>query len=96
MNRAEILLALQRFKDFKAGVYQIERIGIFGSIARNQASENSDVDVVVLLKKQDLFNIIGIKQDLEETLQSPVDVVSYRENMNKFLKSRIDGEALYV
>lgn len=51
MNRAEILLALQRFKDFKAGVYQIERIGIFGSIARNQASENSDVDVVVLLKK---------------------------------------------
>ncbi len=46
--------------------------------------------------KQDLFVLIGIKQDLEEILQRPVDVVSYREAMNVLLKKRIDEEALYV
>ena len=56
----------------------------------------SDVDVVVVLGNQDLFNLIGIKQDLEDQLQVPVDVVSYREKMNQHLKSRIDSEALYV
>ena len=40
-----------------------------------------DVDVVVLLENQDLFNLIVIKQDLEEELNLPVDVISYRDIM---------------
>jgi predicted nucleotidyltransferase len=59
-------------------------------------TEGSDVDVVVMLGNQDLFNLIGIKQDLEEQLQIPVDIVSYREKMNPYLKRRIDSEAIYV
>ncbi len=59
-------------------------------------NELSDIDVVVELGKQDLFNIIGIKQDLEEQFSKPVDVISYREKMNQFLKKRIDKEAVYV
>ena len=42
------------------------------------------------------INMIGIKQDLEETLHTNVDVISYREKMNTFLKNRIDKEAIYV
>ena len=71
-------------------------LGIFGSVARDESQESSDVDVVVKLKKQDLFNMIGIKQDLEEMLHTHVDVISYREQMNSFLKNRIDRESLYV
>jgi predicted nucleotidyltransferase len=56
----------------------------------------SDVDVVVVLSNQDLLNLIGIKQDFEDRLQIPVDIVSYREKMNHHLKRRIDSEALYV
>ena len=56
----------------------------------------SDVDVVVVLSNQDLLNLIGIKQDFEDRLQIPVDIVCYRENMNHHLKRRIDSEALYV
>lgn len=55
----------------------------------------SDVDIVVQLENQDLFNLIGIKQDLEEQLHRPIDIVSYREKMNQFLKQRIDKEAVY-
>ena len=49
-----------------------------------------------MLEKQDLFNLIGIKQDLEEKFGLPVDIVSYREKMNNYLKRRIEDEALYA
>jgi predicted nucleotidyltransferase len=96
MLRAEILKILNTFKEDCASRYEIIALGIFGSAAKDETKEDSDIDVVVKLKKQDLFNMIGIKQDLEETLHMPVDVISYREQMNAFLKTRIDKEALYV
>ena len=76
--------------------YAIKKIGLFGSFAKNTPREDSDIDIVVQLEKQDLFQIIGIKQDLEEEFHRTVDVVSYREKMNPFLKDRIDHEAIYV
>jgi len=96
MKKNEIILSLRRFKEINQNKYRIIRIGIFGSAARDTMKEQSDIDVVVELEKQDLFNIIGIKQDLEEQLQQAVDIVSYRKNMNEFLKRRIDNEAAYV
>lgn len=96
MNRKEVIKYLKKFKEKNKNKYHIERFGIFGSVARDTATDTSDIDIVVVLKKQDLFEIIGIKQILEETLKSPVNVVSYREKMNSFLKNRIDKEAIYV
>lgn len=96
MDRNEIIQALRKFKNINQNKYKIKRIGIFGSTVRGTMSKQSDIDVVVELEKQDLFNIIGIKQDLEEQLQQAVDIVSYRKNMNTFLKRRIDNEAAYV
>jgi predicted nucleotidyltransferase len=49
-----------------------------------------------VLAKPDMFDLIGIKQDLEEELNCRVDLVRYGEEMNPFLKRRIDGETLYV
>ena len=42
--------------------FKIKRIGIFGSYARGEAQEQSDIDVVVELEKPDLFYMVGIKQ----------------------------------
>ena len=94
MDRDKIIKYLKQYKN--KNKYNIERIGFFGSFAKNTANNKSDIDVVVALKKQDLFDIIGIKQDLEEGLKFSVDIVSYREKMNSFLKNRIDKEAIYV
>ena len=96
MSREEILKILKAFKEKHAEKYGITNLGLFGSVARDENQSGSDVDVVVKLEKQDLFNMIGIKQDLEEILRVPVDVISYREQMNAFLKIRIDEESLYV
>ena len=96
MKRDDIIEALRLFKKSNQQRYRIEKIGIFGSSSRDNMTTESDIDVVVVLEKQDLFNLIGIKQDLEEQLGVAVDVVSYREKMNGYLKSKIEEEALYA
>ena len=96
MNRENVIRALKMLRDLKGKEYDIVRIGLFGSIARGVMHEGSDVDVVVFLSKPDMFNLIAIKQDLEEQLNCRVDLVRYREKMNPFLKKRIDREAIYV
>jgi predicted nucleotidyltransferase len=39
---------------------------------------------------------VHIKEELEERLGRPVDIVQYRERMNAFLKERIEKEAVYA
>jgi len=97
MNRTtDIIDVIRQFKEDNQKKYSIIAIGIFGSASRDSFNDKSDIDVVVELGNPDLFNLIGIKQDLEERFQCPVDVVRYREKMNGFLKRRIDQEAVYA
>lgn len=96
MNRKEILAILRKHKRNFSEKYGIMDIGVFGSVARDQAREDSDVDVVVKMSKPDLFYMVHIKEELEETCHKKVDIVQYRERMNSFLKKRIDKEAIYV
>jgi len=96
MGKKEIIEILRDYKKEFAEKYGILMIGIFGSVASDEAGGDSDVDVVVRISEPDLFMLVGIKNDLEERLHRPVDIVTYRENMNQFLKKRIDGEAVYA
>ena len=96
MQRDDILQVLKHFKKLNGERYNIDRLGLFGSGARDICVEESDIDVVVVLSKPDMFNLIGIKQDLEEKFQNHVDIVRYRDKMNPFLKKRIEKEAVYV
>jgi predicted nucleotidyltransferase len=96
MTRKDILQLLAKFQRDRRDEFGIVRLGIFGSTARDQFGDESDVDVVVELAYPDLFALIGIKQELEAVLQRPVDVVRYREHMNAFLKQHIQQEAVYV
>jgi predicted nucleotidyltransferase len=96
MSRQEILDLITQFRQERQDEFGIVRIGIFGSTARDTFSSDSDVDVVVELYEPDLFKLVGIKQELETLLERPVDIVRYREHMNRFLKERIEEEALYA
>ena len=96
MKKDDVIQALRLFKDLKGDRYNIVSIGLFGSAARGTTGYESDIDVVVVLGKPDMFNLVGIKQDLEEEFQCHVDLVRYREKMNPFLKKRIEKEVVYV
>jgi len=65
MDRKEIIHRLKTFKRSNRHRENIERIGLFGSAARGHMASQSDIDVVVHLKRQDLFDLVGIKLDLE-------------------------------
>ena len=96
MKKEEIIDILRNYKNERANYYGIMTIGIFGSTARGDAREESDVDIVLRIREPDLFMLVGIKEELEERLHRPVDIVTYRDNMNLFLKKRIDEEAVYA
>ncbi len=96
MGKNEILSILRDYKKQFADQYGITALGVFGSTARDQNHDESDVDVVIQMSKPDLFILAGIKYDLEEKFHKPVDIVTYRQKMNQFLKNRIDRDAVYV
>jgi hypothetical protein len=96
MNRSSLLSKLENYKETHGQKYGILSLGIFGSVARNQATEFSDVDIVVQMETPDPFTIAHIKEELETELHMSVDIVRYREKMNPFLKSRIEKEGIYV
>lgn len=87
MNRDEIILFLRRFREKYHAKDNIIKIGVFGSAARDSMNAESDIDIVVDLRRPDLFDLVGIKQALEEQLHKPIDIVRYRDGMNKYLSA---------
>lgn len=87
---------LSKYYNSHRDVYNIERIGIFGSVAKGNTNDNSDIDIVVELKYPKMMALIAIKQELEEIYQKNIDIVRLRKNMNSFLRKQIEQEAIYV
>jgi len=95
-TRVEYMNVLQRFKQEYGDEYGIMRIGIFGSVARNEHTEESDVDVLVEAPVLSLFSRIGIKHQLEAMMGVPVDVIRKTKYMRPRFKARIEKDVIYV
>ncbi len=60
--------------------YKVEKAGIFGSTVRGDYKNDSDIDILVSFPQNagiSLFEVAGLKIDLEETLGAKVDLVQY-------------------
>lgn len=58
--------------------YGVTRAGIFGSVVRGEAREDSDIDILVEIEsRMSLLDFAGLKLELEEALGSPVDLGEY-------------------
>jgi predicted nucleotidyltransferase len=87
---------LTAFKKHHSADYQLVALGYFGSYARNCATAESDVDIVFDTDAPNLFMTVMLKQDLEQALGRPVDLLQLRGLPNSRLKLRIEQEAVYV
>ncbi len=87
---------LSLYKPMAERKYGLTRIGIFGSVARNEQTEDSDVDVCYEGKVPSLLTLDLIQSDLEKMFGCHVDMVRIRKGMNSLLKERIQKEGLYV
>ncbi|KOH47107.1 nucleotidyltransferase family protein [Sunxiuqinia dokdonensis] len=95
-SKQEYIRLLSDFKTQRGLVYGITRIGIFGSVARGEQTEKSDVDIYYEGNPLSLFKIMTLKNELENRLNCTVDIVRLREKMNQVLKKRIQTEGIYV
>lgn len=93
--KEEVLAQLKALKPELAQRYGVGQIGVFGFVARNEAHEESDIDVVVQMLP-DILKRASLKAELEEKFGRDVDVIRYWHGMNQFLKARIDQEAVYA
>ncbi|MCH8870685.1 MAG: nucleotidyltransferase family protein [Chloroflexi bacterium] len=68
-------------------------IRVFGSVARDEATTDSDVDILVEMEPgRSLLDLTGLQLDLEELLGRDVDVVT-ENGLSPYLKDRILAEA---
>lgn len=92
----EYVELLRQFMQQKGAKYGISRMGIFGSVARGEQNENSDVDIL-FEGKANLLLHVRIKNELEELLGSPVDLVRMRNQLNgTSLKQSILNDVIFV
>jgi len=95
MTKAAILEYLRSHKEQFHQKYAVERIGLFGSYARDEATDTSDIDLFVEMKP-DLFSMIGLKQEIEEALSRPVDIVRNHKHIKPLLYEMIKKDITYV
>lgn len=95
-STVEILEILRAYKQQYAGKYGLRRIGVFGSVARGEQSEDSDVDICYEGEAPSLLTLDYMQSELERLLGCSVDLVRIRERMNARLKERILKEGIYV
>lgn len=92
----EILNILRNYKANAPKEYGILRIGIFGSVARQEQKDDSDVDVCVELSRPRLFTLVHIKEELQELFNCPVDITMLREHMDLRFKQNILRDSIYA
>jgi uncharacterized protein len=86
------LIELERIKRQILPILQhadIKKAALFGSYVRGDNTKESDIDILVELPENaTLFELGGLKIDLEETLRKKVDVVQYK-NISALIRDSV-------
>lgn len=76
--------------------YKADKIDLFGSYARGEADEQSDIDLIVEPGAMGGFSFAGFYADLEEAFQVPVDIITYNSCDDYILEEVLkDRRVLY-
>ncbi len=79
MNRKQILALLAERRQELAARFAVKRLGLFGSAARDELRDGSDIDLLVEFEGPATFDgYFGLKDHLEALLGRPVDLVTER------------------
>ena len=77
--------------------YHPERIGIFGSYARGEQRNDSDLDILITFKdKISLLRLVQLQQSLSDQLGVAVDLVTEGSVKNKRLKKYIHKDLINI
>lgn len=95
MTRDEVIAKLKRMRPM-LDEFNVKSVAVFGSVARNEATPKSDVDILVeFTKTPGLFEFVALKRKLTSRLHRRVDLAT--PNMIRpSMKERVFGDAVYA
>ena len=94
-SREKILNVLGRHSQELSSRFSVEKIGLFGSYARNTALPESDVDLLVEFAQPTFDNYMDLKFYLEDILKTPVDLVM-ADTLKPRLIPYVNSEVIYA
>lgn len=96
MKKSEVIRILKRQRKELEEHFNVSSLSLFGSVARDEANADSDVDLLVEFSKPvGLFQFIELQQRLEELLDSKVDLGTSR-SLKPRIKDQVLQEAIRV
>ncbi len=98
MKKDEVLSCLHQNENYFYKNYGIKILAIFGSVAREESTLSSDIDLLYEIedgKKLSIFKYLKLLKELEEKLGSKVDLVRTKTLKQK-VKENIENELVYV
>ena len=96
MSRKECIDLLKSCSDTLKRDYGITSLLLFGSIARGEQKDGSDVDVFVETLTPNPFLLMEAKEFLEKSTGRSVDIIRNHRNLNPRLKKRIERDGVTV
>ena len=97
MNRIELLSRLREHADAIRSMGATS-LYLFGSAARDEAADESDIDLFIdydQTRRFSLIDLVSIKQLLEEQMSTEVDITT-RDGLHPMLKAHIENSAVRV
>ncbi len=96
MNKQQVLTLLSQHRDEIAKKFAVEHLALFGSTARGEAREDSDVDVLVEFKGPATFDgYMGLKFYLEDLFHAKVDLVT-KDAVKPRMRPIIEKDMIHV
>jgi len=95
MTRDEVLTKLRALKPALEQEYGVTRLRLFGSHARDEATTQSDIDLIVDLSHPLGLDFFGLELELAERLGKKVDLAT-PDALHRIIKARVLAEAVDV
>ena len=95
IDKDHIIGFLKQRKDFLQKEYGVISISLFGSYARGEETEESDIDFFVEMPA-DYDKLFDLKEYLEKSFQRSVDVVRKHSNIRQRFLEEIEKDGVYV
>ena len=96
LTQEKLQLTLKQFLHERGEDFGLTALGYFGSYARHEAKQDSDVDIVFQTCKPNLFATIRLQSALSDRLKHPVDLVCLHKYFSPEFRKCIEQEAIYV
>jgi len=95
MTKDEILNELSKNKSYMKEHFEVDKIGLFGSYAKDKQTEDSDIDIYVEFKHKTFDNLAGLWNFLEELYHKKIDLFHKHKNNNQVIISNIQKDVIY-